>query len=172
MWRKLSSKVLIDHRFLVVEEDEVELPTGRRIQWLRYGYPGNGVVIAALNDNDEVRFLKEYSYVQQKLMLQLPMGGINPKETPEQCASRELQEEGEIAARKLKLAGTYLQNHRRSGITIHVFLATDLFESSLPQDEDEIIQSLWIPRTRITELINQGEIVDSDTLCALRICGL
>jgi ADP-ribose pyrophosphatase len=183
MWKRLSSKVLINHRFLFVEEDEVELQTGQRTRWLRYGHPGDGVVIVAINDTDDtddhkgVLFLRQYSYVQQKAMLQLPMGAIDKDETPETCAHRELYEEGGVHAERMRLAGSYFPNHRRSNHTDYVFLASELTDSllshdELPRDEEETIECVWIPRERIAELVTEGEIVDSDTLSALRICGL
>src|SRR5215217_4136887 len=115
MWKRLSSKVLLKHRFLFVEEDEVELQNGQKTKWLRYGHPGDGVVIVAIDDTADdkgVLFLRQYSYVQQKTMLQLPMGAVDKEETPEACAHRELYEEGGVHAGRMHLAGTYFPNHR------------------------------------------------------------
>src|SRR5690348_4282572 len=93
MWRKLSTKILFEHPRLRVEEDLVELPSGEKINYLKVGYPGNGVVIICVNDKNEILMQKEYSYIPNKLILQFPMGRIEEGETPDDAANRELQEE-------------------------------------------------------------------------------
>lgn len=173
MWKKLSSKVLLQHPRLLVEEDEVQLQSGKVIQYLKYGYYGDGVVIVARNDKDEVLFIREYSYIPNKQILQLPMGEVEDNEDPEIAANRELQEETKFKAEKMTLLGFYYQNHRRSNNKGHVLLATDLVASHAESDlEEENIENVWVPVNEINNLIKKGEIIDADTLSSLRICKL
>jgi 8-oxo-dGTP pyrophosphatase MutT (NUDIX family) len=172
MWKKLSSKVLFQHPRLTVEEDKVQIESGKVIEYLRYGYDGEGVVIVARNDNNEVLFVREYSYIPNKRILQLPMGKIEEGETYEAAANRELQEEANFKASELTVKGSYFQNHRRSANKGYVVLVTDLEASSVQADaEEESIESVWIPIDAIQKYIDQGEIVDADTLSSLAICG-
>jgi ADP-ribose pyrophosphatase len=172
MWKKLSSKVLFEHPRLVVEEDEVQLPSGSVIQYLRYGYGGDGVVIIASNDAQEILFIREYSYIPNKKILQLPMGKIENGEEVEQAANRELQEETDFKAMNLVYKGSYYQNHRRSSNKGQVVMATQLVESHKDADpEEEGIEKVWIKATKIKEYIKNGDIVDADTLSSLALYG-
>lgn len=169
-WRKLSSKILFDHPRLLVEEDEVELPNGEKIHYLRYGYKGHGVVIICQNNKNEILFQKEYSYIPNKPILQFPMGRIEENEDIEEGAKRELLEETGLKANQLKLIGQYYQNHRRSRNTAYVFLATELEETEAnPEKEEGTVQVVWLDKDRIQKMIKSGEIIDSDTLSSLEI---
>ena len=173
MWKKLSTKTVLEHPRLIVEEDEVEIAPGKTIQYLRYGYGGDGSVIIALNENSEVLFIREYSYVPGRMLLQLPMGKIEDGETPEVAGNRELQEEAGYKARSLVLKGTYYQNNRRSENKGYVVIASDLVSSNLKGDDEEIgIQRVWIPKKEIRKLIQSNEIVDADTLSSLMIADI
>lgn len=173
MWKKLSSKVLFTHPRLLVEEDEVEISPDKIIQYLKYGYGGNGVVIVAQNDKNEVLFIKEDSYVTGVLLLQLPMGKVEGDESFETAANRELQEETGLKAKALTVKGNYYQNHRRSTNKGIVVLATDLEASELQADEEEQgIEKVWLPITEIESRITQEEIIDADTLSSLLISGI
>jgi len=173
MWKKLSSKVLFKHPRLIVEEDEVKIQSGAVIQYLRYGYGGDGVVIVAINDAKEVLFIREYSYIPNKIILQLPMGKIEANENTDQAANRELSEETGLKANKLEFKGFYYQNHRRSSNKGHVILGTKLVESHKNPDlEEENIEKIWIPTHDIRKYINNGDIVDTDTLSSLALCDL
>ena len=171
MWKKLSSKILFQHPRLIVEEDEVQIKSGEVIEYLRYGYGGDGVVIVTQNDKDEVLFIREYSYIPNKQILQLPMGKVEDGESYEVAANRELQEETDFKANELTVRGSYFQNHRRSNNKGYVVLATKLEASSMQADvEEESIEKVWIPISDIQKYIDQGEIVDADTLSSLSIC--
>lgn len=172
MWKKLSSKILFEHPRLLVEEDEVMLPSGEKIEYLRYGYRGNGVVIMCKNNDGKFLFLKEYAYIPNKNLIQLPMGLINKDESPELAANRELAEETGLIARSLKLIGTFLQSYRRSENTAYVYFGTNLEKHFKPKDKEEYMDSIWLTKTEIRDSIINGDIVDSDTLSALQIMYL
>ena len=173
MWKKLSSKTLFTHPRLIVEEDEVEISPDKTIQYLKYGYGGNGVVIVARNDKDEILFIKEDSYVTGVRLLQLPMGKVEDDESFETAANRELQEETGLKANMLTVKGSYYQNHRRSTNKGIIVLATDLEVSGLQADEEEQgIEKIWLPVTEIEGRITKEEIVDADTLSSLLVSGI
>jgi ADP-ribose pyrophosphatase len=173
MWKKLSSKVIFKHPRLIVEEDEVQIRSDRTIQYLKYGHGHNGVVLIARDKHNRVLFIREYSYVLNKRLLQLPMGKIETGESPKTAANRELQEETGFKASKLTLVGSYFQDHRRSKEKGYVLLATNLLPSRLVADQEEQdIEKVWVSSREITSLISKGEIVDNASLTSLRMCNL
>jgi len=100
-------------------------------------------------------------------LLELPAGVLENDEEPMICAMREIQEEIGMAAKQLvKLGGFYLA----PGYTdefMTVFLATDLFESSLEPDPDEFLEVVRVPVSYAYQKAIGGEFVDSKTLAAL-----
>lgn len=173
MYKKIASKKIFEHPRLVVEEDEVQLESGKTIQYLRYSYGGDGVVVIARNNKDQILFISEYSYVPNNKLLQLPMGKIEMDESIVQAGNRELREETGYKAEWLENIGYYYQNHRRSDNKGYVVLAKELVVSNLKGDtEEEDIELRWVSVDEITELIKSGAINDADTLSSLRIAGL
>jgi ADP-ribose pyrophosphatase len=164
MWKRISTKVLFELPRLTVWEDSAQLPDGQIIQYLRYGYPGKGVVIICTNDENKILLLKEYSYVIDQQIYQLPMGLSPQEEKPEISANRELQEESGFAASSMRLIGTYFQNHRRSNTQAFVYQATGLYEAHLEKDHEEEITTQWFTEEEIDTLIVEGKIVDADSL--------
>ena len=175
MYKKISSKIVFKHSRLLVEEDEVLLDSGKKIKYLRYGYPGDGVVIIAKNNIGQILFVNEYSYAQNKKILQLPMGKIEKEEGVLIAANRELQEETGYKAGKLLQIGSYYQNYRRSNNKGFVVLATDLeiYSLNITADaEEDDIQNVWLSAKELALRIKDGSITDSDTLSSLQIYNL
>ena len=173
MYKKISSKKIFEHPRLVVEEDDVELESGKTIKYLRYGYGGDGVVIVAKNEKQQILFIEEYSYVPNKKLLQLPMGKIENDEDIVVAANRELAEETGFSAEKVVCVGSYYQNHRRSVNMGYVMVTDGLSNANLvADDEEEGIKICWINIDEITKYIKAGEICDADTLSSLRLAGL
>ena len=166
-WRRISSRVLLDHPRLTVCDDEVELPDGRRVSYLRV--PSSGVVATVLARRADGKILlqRQYSYPPDQIMLELPGGHISDGENPTEGANRELMEEAGYRAGRLTLLGEYYRDNRRSDLRLLVYLAEDLTEASLPGDpEEQQIETLWVTEDEVDALIRDGQIVNLSILAA------
>jgi hypothetical protein len=56
MWKKLSSKVILSHPWMVVCEDEIQLPNGEITTYVRYPSGGQGVTVVAQNAGGKISF--------------------------------------------------------------------------------------------------------------------
>lgn len=63
MWKKLSTKTILDHPRLKVVEDEVELPNGEKIDYLRFDQTGSAPTVITINKENRFLVIKEYFYV-------------------------------------------------------------------------------------------------------------
>ena len=161
-----SSKTIFQGRVFDIRQDEVSLPDGRlaRIDLIIHR---DAVAIIPIDDNNLVLFIRQYRHATQKLLLELPAGVIEPGESPEMCASREIREETGMQAGYLsKLGGFYLAPGYSTEY-LHVFLAKELRPGSLEADDDEIIQVEKIPFNQAIHLAESAEIEDAKTLAAL-----
>ena len=106
----------------------------------------SGAVIARLNRAGRVEWC-------------LPKGHLEPGETPEQAAVREIHEETGIRGRVLKSLGTidywFSAEGRRVHKIVHHFLLTAIGGAlSVEGDPDrEAIDVAWVPLTELTALL-------------------
>jgi ADP-ribose pyrophosphatase len=95
---------------------------------------------------------------------------LDPREEPEHCARRELEEEtGYISDRWERLTSIYTTPGFCDEL-LHIFLARDVKESGKGQQLDEGEHSLSIERVpfgKALEMVRTGEIVDSKTICGI-----
>lgn len=166
-WRKISSRHILDHPRMQLVEDEVELPSGKKIQYLRQEYSGRGGVIVICRKGDKILVQREYSYPVDEILWQFPGGKIEADETPEQAATRELAEESGIKAENAKCIGWFYPDNRRTNARLFVvecdYVTDD--EKARP-DDTEFIESEWIENGRISQMIRRGEVRNYAMLAA------
>jgi ADP-ribose pyrophosphatase len=167
MWKTLSSKEIFKHPRLTLIEDDVLLPDGIKIKYLKYKDDGGcAVTIIAKRDDGKILIQREYSYPPNQKIFQFPGGAVSPDEKPEIGANRELMEEMNYKAKNLKLLGSYLINNRRTAAKMYIYLAKNLEEASLEEDKEEDIESFWFSEEEITKMIRGGKIINCHTLAA------
>ena len=146
--------------------DTVELPGGRRATREVVEH-GDVVAIVPLLDDGSVFLVRQYRLPTGQVMLEVPAGGVDGGETPEQAAQRELGEEcGRRAGRLERLGGFYVS----PGFTnefVHVFLATELEPSPLRPEADEQLAVVQLPLEEALRLVSVGEVCDAKSVIGL-----
>ena len=93
---------------------------------------------------------------------------MDPGETPDACAARELEEETGYRDTKKKLGYVYT-TPGFCNETIHLYLATGLIHTAQHLDEGEFLDVLPISLEKVWDMIQKGEIYDAKTLSAFAI---
>ena len=169
-WKTLSSKVVYEHKNLVLHEDTVGLPNGKITTYLRRSAAiTHSVIIIAINSKEEILVQREYSYPPNIIMWQLPGGSMKSKEKILDAAMRELAEESGIGANQARKIGYFYTQNRFSNQKQYVIECRDLYAHKLKEDDDEFIESLWLTRDSIGELIRKGRINNINLLAALNL---
>ena len=89
--------------------------------------------------------------------LEIPSGKLEPGESPEVAAARELAEECGLAARSLGKLGTFWAVPAYSTEFVHVFEAVDLFVADPAElDEDEDVEVERIPLEDALDLLSDA----------------
>jgi ADP-ribose pyrophosphatase len=162
----VESQLIYEGRIVRFRVDTVVLPNGSRSIREIIGTPG-AVVIVPLTDDGQVRMVRQFRSAIGEYLLELPAGTLEPNESPEQAAPRELAEEtGDRAARWRRLTGFYTV----PGICdeyLHLFLATDLTPGQTNQEADEFIEVVTLPLGEALEMVRRGEIRDAKTIIGL-----
>lgn len=152
----------------VVEELDLEFSNGERRRYHRAPSVGHGaVIVLPLRDADTALLIREYAAGTHRYELGLVKGKIDPGETPEQAANRELKEEIGYGARdvrvvrRISLAPTYM------GHETVLVLARDLYEERLPGDEPEPLEVVPWRLDALHELALEDDFSEGRSIAAL-----
>jgi len=146
--------------------DTVELASGRRATREVVEHADVVAIVPLLEDGD-VLLVRQYRLPTEQVMLEVPAGGVDEGETPEDAAQRELGEEcGRRAGRLERLGGFYVSPGFCSEF-VHVFLATELEPSPLRPEPDEQLAVVRIPLAEALRLVSAGEIRDAKSVIGL-----
>ena len=111
--------------------------------------------------------VRQYRHPSLRQLLEIPAGIIEDGEDPEETALRELQEETGFSSKNLRLMTGFWSSPGFTNEYMYAFIAKDLLESKLPQDEDEDISVEKIPLDQVERLIKFGEIEDAKSIACI-----
>ena len=105
--KTLKKKYVYKGKIVNVRADDAETQTGRKVLREVVEHPG-GVCVAALTEQDELLFVRQFRYPYGKAILELPAGKLEQGEDPFEAMKREQQEEtGTQADRYVDLGELY-----------------------------------------------------------------
>ena len=165
-----GSTRIYDGRVVNLRVDTVRLPNGKESKREIVEHSG-AVAIVPMRDKETVVLIRQWRSPAGKVLLEIPAGGMEPNETPETCAARELAEEiGLVPDRLIPLYSCYLAPGYSTEI-IHGFLALDLREAPEDPDEDEFVEQVAMPLDEALAAILSGEIEDAKTIAGLTLAA-
>ncbi|KOP23752.1 NUDIX hydrolase [Hapalosiphon sp. MRB220] len=168
-WKLLQSKLVLNHPWCQVRQDEILLPTGKIIDDYFVHIKPEVAIILAITSNKEIVFVRQYRHAVEDFFIELPAGSFDPnQESAEVAAKRELQEETGYTATEIKKIATLYDRPSKDTNQLHLFLAEDVTKTNEQQlDITEEIEVILIPVESVLEKILQGEICVAGTVAAL-----
>ncbi len=149
-----------------VSRERVRLPGGRETELDIVRHPGAAAVVPFL-DEDHVLLIRQYRHAAGGTILEVPAGKLDPGETPESCALRELEEEAGRRAGRLEKLGWIFTTPGFTDEVIHLFAAYELASVPTRHEPDEVIELLPMPFAEALELVWRGELTDAKSALAL-----
>ncbi|MBO4933647.1 MAG: NUDIX hydrolase [Clostridia bacterium] len=162
----LSSECVYDAGFIKVMSDRVRLPNGRETGRTYVKHPG-GVCVCAVDAEGNVAFVRQYRYAMAEEVLELPAGKIDEGESPEDCGRRELMEETGMTAEKFIPLGIMYPTPGYSNEGIYMFLAENAIRGAAKPDEDEFLDTLYMPFDKALYQSLTGAINDAKTVICM-----
>jgi len=153
-------------RVITVTTDEVVLPNGHRAELEVIHHPG-GAAAVALDAQQRVCLLRQYRYVADGWLWELPAGKLEPNEPPLQTARRELMEEAGVSARTWQHLYSFLSSPGVFSEVLHLFLAQDIEPAAMGHEHSEVIEVHWVAFNEACEWIASGQIHDGKTALGL-----
>ena len=168
--RVLKSRRAFEGKIARLRVDTVRLAGGRTAQ--REIVEHEPVVaIVPIDSDGKIVLVRQYRLATGAVLLEVPAGGVDPGETPEDAAQRELAEEIRMRAGHLeRLAGFYVSPGFLTEY-VHAFLATDLRDSPAEADEDEDIAVVRMPLLEALAMVERGELRDAKSIAGILLAA-
>ena len=164
--KTLSSEIKFEGKVVKVLRDDIETSDGYKSFREVVVHNGGGVIVALPNDKKGL-LTKQYRYPLKNTNIELPAGKLEIGENPDDAAPRELEEETGYRAKNWKSLGFIYTSPGICTEKLYLYFASDLEFIGEHPDEGEIIKSKEFALTQVFEMIKNGEINDSKTICAL-----
>jgi ADP-ribose pyrophosphatase len=147
--------------------EDVTLPNGHVMPLEIVRHPGASAVVP-LDDRGRVTLIRQYRHAVGGYLWEAPAGKLDPGESPEHCAARELAEEVGLEATTLERLGSIVTCPGFCDEVIHLFLATGLRQVPIQRGADEVIEAVTpVPLASAMAMIRAGDIRDAKTIAAL-----
>ena len=167
----VAQHVLYRGRIVTLRNDDALLPNGKPCQREVVEHPG-GVCVAALTEDNELLFVRQFRYPYGEALLELPAGKLEYGEDPLPAGRRELLEETGAVAETYESLGVCYPSPGYCGEKIYMYLARGLSFQAPSPDEDEFLQCLRMPLDEAVRMVMNGEIRDGKTQVMVLKAGL
>jgi len=160
----MKKKKIYDGKILglSVYEGKIE---GRKVKREMIEHRGAAAMLA-FDENNQVILVKQHRF-PHGYVLEIPAGTLEKGEDIKACAFRELEEETGYEAKKMTPLITYFPSIGYNSEIIYCFVASGLKrKKDLNLDEDEILSVEKIDFSKLLQMIRNGKIQDSKTICA------
>lgn len=168
---RIASRRAYSGRIISLDVDRVRFPDGSEGELEMVRHPGASAVVPFLSDpaGDDplVLLIKQYRYAAEQYMYEIPAGRLDPGESPEHCARRELREETGCEAEKVEPLTTIYTTPGFTDERIHLFMASGLTVGDASREHDEFIEIERMTVSNALRLIQEGRISDGKTVVGL-----
>jgi ADP-ribose pyrophosphatase len=128
------------------------------------------VSVLAITVEQQVVLVRQYRPAVERFTLELPSGHVDPGETPEQSARRELTEETGYHADKMELLGSLLTDTGRHENRLWCYLAKSVTPLGGAWQPEPGIETVLVRRSGLFDMIVSSEIDHALHLAVLALC--
>lgn len=157
-WKEISREQIFKKYSRRIDKVIYELPSGEQTDFY-IKEEGECCVVFALTSENQVILARQFRQGPNKILNEIPGGGIEKDENPEDAAARELLEEtgykGDIKFITRVYDCAYSTMHR------YCFIATNCQKVQEPKDDpNEPCQTVLMPLEKFRSLLRSGEMTD------------
>jgi 8-oxo-dGTP pyrophosphatase MutT (NUDIX family) len=166
-WVVHGERTLYDSDWVRLVLADVEVPGGERFEHHVVRMPNFAAGTVVHDDARGLLLIRRHRFITDTWGWEIPAGRIDPGESPEDAAAREVLEETGWRAGPLRPLVTYQPTNGLSDQRFHVFLAAGASHVGDPTDPGESERVEWIPIDDVRALVARGEMVDGLSLTAV-----
>ena len=166
-WKILSTRRDDGYRVFSIRTDRAVSPRTGAAHDFFVLESASWVNVIPVTPKGDVILVRQYRHGIRRVTLEIPGGLVDPGDTPETAAERELREETGYRASGIVALGSVHPNPAIQNNRCYTFLAEDVFPDGDPEPDDrEDIDVVVRPLADIPRLIRDGEITHSLVLAA------
>jgi len=165
-----GQKPVAKSRLFTVEQLDLTFSNGETRNYERMIGAGTGaVMIVPMLDDDTLLLVREYCAGTHSYELGFPKGLIDPGETPEQAANRELKEEISYGSEQLTPLSQMMMAPAFFNAKMDTFIARDLYAATLEGDEPEPLEVVPWAIKDYKNLLKQHDFKEARSIAALML---
>lgn len=168
MEKTIRTLGILKARHFSASLDAVMLRTGQVTERIRIDHPEAAAVLA-FPDSEHIIMVRQWRYAIGAETLEIPAGKVDPGETPQVCAGRELMEETGRRASRLIEIFSYYPAIGYANELIRIFMASGLEKISGREDNNEISEVEVVELDQVHDMIMSGRIRDGKTVIAVSL---
>ncbi len=166
--QRQSSRTVYRGRVITVVEDTIATADGRKVRMDVVRHRGSVVLVPQPTAKDVV-LIRQYRYVLDRWIWELPAGSLDEGESPARGARRECAEEIGWHPRTLVRLGAYYPTPGFCDEKLTFYACRDLVRPRRPvhHDPDEQIDARTVTLADAWAMVARGDIIDLKTVAGL-----
>ncbi|MDC1067885.1 NUDIX hydrolase [Candidatus Kapabacteria bacterium] len=164
-FEKISSKVKFKNPWWEYWEDSYNLPNGN-IGEYHYVNTHGSTFIIPINSDGKIIMVEQFRYLNSKLSLEFPGGGLPKGMDPKENALKELKEETGFTCNKINQLGVFNPYNGVTNEICYVFVAEQLQIGEQNLEESEELEIKLYSEQEINKMIASNHIWDGMTMAA------
>ncbi len=158
-WKVISSKQIIDHPYITLSMQSIELPDGRLIEEWPMIHALDYANALVLNKDGLAMVLEGYKHGLGRSSWQVLGGYLEPGERPLAAIKRELLEETGYASDDWRPLGSFVVDANRHVGRGHFYLALDAVKVAEPNHDDlEDFTIRWVSLDSLESALREGQV--------------
>ncbi|HVP30923.1 MAG TPA: NUDIX hydrolase [Myxococcota bacterium] len=172
-WQELDEERLQDCRVFTVSRTRARSPRDGRVHDFFRIDASDWVHVVPITPAGEVVMVRQWRHGAREVTLEIPGGMVDPGETPDAAASRELLEETGYRAERVESLGFVNPNPALFGNRLHTFVARDVERVAEVRNEgaEETVVEL-VPLVDVPRLLADGTIRHALVVAGLHLFEL
>ncbi len=159
--RILESRRIYDGHVLNLRVDTVNTSSGTH-EWEVVEHSG-AVVVIAMPSPEEMVLVRQYRHPLERETWEVCAGSMDPGESPEDAARRELREETGFRAKSIRRLWSAYSAPGFCSELLHFFVTDEWDTGETDFDPGEDITIATFPVSRLREMIERDELPDAKT---------
>jgi 8-oxo-dGTP pyrophosphatase MutT (NUDIX family) len=163
-WSVFGSRSIYQSRWIDVQLVDVEAPDGTRFEHHVVRMQRVAVAVVMDEPRSRVLMLRRHRFIDDSWGWEVPVGIVEPDETPSAASAREVEEETGWRPRPLSHALTFQPAIGIADTPHELYFGVGADHIGPPPDSTEAEEVAWIPVENLLPMVNDGSLRDGATL--------
>jgi len=157
-WKLIrTTQILSTPPFNVLEKEYLHPRKSKKVIANVIDVP-NWVNIIGIDENEKILMIRQYRFGNDRIELEIPGGCMEPDETPEKAARREMKEETGYEMKELRLIGSVDGNPAIMNNKVYTFMGKLGQKGDVEFDPNEIIEIEFASENDVKKILKAGKI--------------